>query len=100
MAAGQPEGKHHHAHQDHLVEIVPALDEGCIKKPHYVFVVQAAAGSCQGGDCNEPDPFVVYEVHILFFAGTAQKQEGNHGENHAAPLPGIQPFSEDEHCSE
>lgn len=68
MAVRQPEAQHNNAHHQHLVEIVPSLDEGWFHFLHYVFVIQAAAGSRECGCSYEPYPFIVCKIDIFLFA--------------------------------
>ena len=83
-----------YGHDDHLIEIEPALDEHRAQGLHYMLVIQSADGSHQCGHCDAPYPFVAFEVDVFLLACAAHKEDGQNGQKHADPLIDVQSFSE------
>ena len=83
-----------HCHNDHLVEVEPALHEHRAEFLHYVLVVQAADGSENCRQAHAPYPFVLLEVDCFLLSRTAHQVDGEQRQQDADPLVCVQPFAE------
>ena len=95
-----PHQRAYDRHDDHLVEIEPALHEHRAERLHYVLVIQSAHGSHKGRRRHAPYPPVAPEVYILLLSGPAHEEYGRKGDQDADPLTDIEPFTEDQHRSD
>lgn len=94
-----PEDAAYCCHDDHLIEVEPALYEHRVQGLHYEFVIQAAYCSEDGSSCYAPHPFVLFEVYVFLLAGPAHHVDGEDGKKDSHPLISVEPFSEKEHGS-
>ena len=103
-----PEQEEHGQHHDTLVHVVPALNGHQVEphatffaRSHEILVVEPAYCAEQGGEHDKINPIVVLEVDAFLLTATAEHQKGYHCQQHAYPLPHIQPLTkEDERTNE
>ena len=99
MAGWIPDQAAYEGHDDHLIEVEPALYEHRAERLHYEFVIQAADRSHYCGQTKTPHPLVALEVDVLLFPGTAHQEYGNQSQEYTGPLIYIELFTEEQQGS-
>ena len=61
-------------HDQHLIQIEPALHEHRTELPHHKFIIQTADSAHDRSSRNTPDPFIAPEVDILLLSCTAHHE--------------------------
>ena len=75
MALRIPEQSTDNEHDQHLIEIEPALNKHRTELPHHEFIVQAADCTHNGSTCYAPDPLIAFEINIFFLSSTAHHKD-------------------------
>lgn len=84
------------AHDDELVERVPRLYLEGFEAGHEILVVEGADGAERGGAYGHPNPAAGAQRESLAASDAADEEERPEAQQHAGPLPCVEPLAEDE----